>query len=79
MIDLARQRLDFAFGGRASMRPGAEVLNSPGTIYERPHAAGLDATKAAIRKSNYCVLVEGILISRRSGGRRRDGGVVRRR
>lgn len=51
-----------AFGGRA-MDPGQvpKYLNSPETpIYTKGRTLyGLDVTKGAIRKHNYCVLVEG--------------------
>jgi DNA primase len=51
-----------AFGGRA-LEPGQEpkYLNSPETpIYSKGRTLyGLDVTKPAIRKQNYCVLVEG--------------------
>jgi DNA primase len=51
-----------AFGGRALDEGQVpKYLNSPETpIYTKGRTLyGLDATKAAIRKSNYCVLVEG--------------------
>ncbi|MEZ5319973.1 MAG: DNA primase, partial [Vicinamibacterales bacterium] len=63
MIPIARETgAIVAFGGRA-LEPGQvpKYLNSPETpIYSKGRTLyGLDVTKAAIRKHNYCVLVEG--------------------
>jgi DNA primase len=63
MIPIARDTgAIVAFGGRA-LEEGQvpKYLNSPETpIYTKGRTLyGLDVTRAAIRKSNYCVLVEG--------------------
>lgn len=63
MIPIARESgAVIAFGGRA-LDDGQvpKYLNSPETpIYNKGRTLyGLDVTKAAIRKHNYCVLVEG--------------------
>jgi DNA primase len=63
MIPIARDSgAVVAFGGRA-LDPGQvpKYLNSPETpLYTKGRTLyGLDVTKAAIRKHNYCVLVEG--------------------
>jgi len=63
MIPIARDTgAIVAFGGRALDEGQVpKYLNSPETpIYTKGRTLyGLDATKAAIRKANYCVLVEG--------------------
>jgi DNA primase len=63
MIPISRDNgAIIAFGGRALDEGQVpKYLNSPETpIYTKGRTLyGLDATKAAIRKSNYCVLVEG--------------------
>ncbi len=63
MIPISRDNGSIvAFGGRALDEGQVpKYLNSPETpIYTKGRTLyGLDATKAAIRKSNYCVLVEG--------------------
>jgi DNA primase len=63
MIPIARESgAIVAFGGRA-LDPGQvpKYLNSPETpIYTKGRTLyGLDVTKAAIRKHDYCILVEG--------------------
>ncbi|HYN09546.1 MAG TPA: DNA primase [Vicinamibacterales bacterium] len=63
MIPIARDTGSLvAFGGRA-LDPGQvpKYLNSPETpIYTKGRTLyGLDVTKGAVRKHNYCVLVEG--------------------
>ena len=88
MIPIARDSgAVVAFGGRtleASQVP--KYLNSPETpLYTKGRTLyGLDVTKGAIRKHNYCVLVEGYSTWRRCGrlgssrlwlrGHRADGG-----
>jgi DNA primase len=63
MIPIARDSgAVVAFGGRAlDEGQGPKYLNSPETpIYTKGRTLyGLDVTKGAIRKHNYCVLVEG--------------------
>jgi DNA primase len=63
MVPIARDSgAVVAFGGRA-LEPGQvpKYLNSPETpLYSKGRTLyGLDVTKGAIRKHNYCVLVEG--------------------